>query len=81
MQEATPIDVRGMAPGDRHPLIFGSLLALEPGEHLEVLNDHDPKPLSYLLAAEYPGRFTFAYIATGPVDWQVRIGRTEEPAG
>ena len=68
------IDVRGMDPAQRHPLIFESLLALTPGEHLEILNDHDPKPLSYLLAAEYPGRFDFAYIADGPVDWHVRIG-------
>lgn len=80
MSEAQLIDVRGMAPDQRHPLIFGALFTLQPGESVEIMNDHDPKPLSYMLAAEHPGQYTFEYIANGPVDWHVRIGRTEAPA-
>lgn len=77
MADVKLIDVRGMAPDQRHPLIFGGLFDLQPGEALEIKNDHDPKPLSYMLAAEHPGKFTFDYIENGPVDWHVRIGRTE----
>ena len=47
-----------------------------PAEDAFVLvNDHDPKPLYYQFAAEYPDAFTWDYLETGPEVWQVRIGR------
>jgi Uncharacterized conserved protein (DUF2249) len=41
----TIVDVRELAPRERHPLIFGSLAQLTPGEALMLINDHDSKPL------------------------------------
>ncbi|MEZ5160013.1 MAG: DUF2249 domain-containing protein [Marmoricola sp.] len=40
-----------------------------------MVNDHDPKPLWYQFSAEYPDRFTWDYLESGPDVWRVRIGR------
>jgi len=42
-----------------------------------LVNDHDPKPLYYQFAAEYPDRFTWDYLEAGPEVWKVRIGRPD----
>ena len=44
-----------MAPRERHPTILSTFDALQPGEALELVNDHDPKPLRYQFEAEKPG--------------------------
>ena len=46
-----------------------------PGEALELVNDHDPKPLRYQFEAELPGTFTWDYLEEGPEAWRVRIGK------
>ena len=38
-------DARGVARRFRHSAIFGALDALEPGETMRFVNDHDPLPL------------------------------------
>jgi uncharacterized protein (DUF2249 family) len=53
------LDVRDMAPRDRHPTIFARLDALKPGNSLRLVNDHDPAPLRYQLLAERPDLFTW----------------------
>jgi uncharacterized protein (DUF2249 family) len=70
------IDVRSIAPRDRHPLIFDTFDALEPGAAFELVNDHDPKPLYHQLRAERDGQLDWAYLVQGPDEWRVRIGRT-----
>lgn len=72
----TTIDVRAIAPRDRHPLIFGTFANLAPDEALLLVNDHDPKPLFYQFQAEHGGEFSWQYLEEGPEVWQVRIGRT-----
>ena len=71
----TTLDVRTIAPRDRHPLIFGKFDALAPGESLELVNDHDPKPLYYQFKAESQAEFSWEYLEQGPEVWRVRIGR------
>ncbi len=73
----TVIDVRPIAPRDRHPLIFGTFQRLAAGEALLLINDHDPKPLFYQFQAEYSGLFSWEYLAQGPDEWRVRIGKSE----
>lgn len=75
-EAAVTLDVRAIAPRDKHPLIFGIFGALPVGQALLLSNDHDPKPLFYQLQAESAGTFTWDYIAQGPELWQVRIART-----
>ena len=69
------LDVRTMAPAQRHHTIFGSYDALGAGEAFELVNDHDPKPLQYQFEAEHAGAFSWDYLERGPKVWRVRIGR------
>jgi uncharacterized protein (DUF2249 family) len=46
------LDLRDVPPAERHPLIHEAFEALESGETLEIVNDHDPKPLFYEFQAE-----------------------------
>lgn len=70
---STTIDVRAIAPRERHPAIFTALATLASGDALEIVNDHDPKPLYYQLQAEAPGAFTWAYLQSGPEVWRVSV--------
>ncbi|WP_248897824.1 DUF2249 domain-containing protein [Haloplanus halobius] len=46
------LDLRDVPPSDRHPKIHDAFDALESGEALTIVNDHDPKPLFYEFQAE-----------------------------
>ena len=71
----TELDVRPLAPRERHPLIFSTFGALRVGSAMELINDHDPKPLYYQFQAELPGAFTWDYLEEGPDTWRVAITR------
>jgi uncharacterized protein (DUF2249 family) len=74
-QEDRIVDVRTEIPRVRHELIFATFGTLEVGTAFVLVNDHDPKPLYYQLAAENAGQFTWEYLEEGPEVWRVRIGR------
>ena len=74
-QEDRVLDVRTEIPRVRHELIFATFGTLEVGTAFVLVNDHDPKPLYYQLAAENAGQFTWEYLEEGPEVWRVRIGR------
>jgi uncharacterized protein (DUF2249 family)/quercetin dioxygenase-like cupin family protein len=69
------LDVRAIAPRDRHARIFATFNALRLGEALRLVNDHDPKPLKYQFAAEHAGEATWEPEQEGPEVWVVRIGK------
>ena len=71
----TTIDVRSIAPRERHPLIFSTLGALLPGAALELVNDHDPQPLRVQFEDRAFGQYDWRYVENGPASWRVRIGR------
>lgn len=72
------LDVRSEPAGRRHELFFDSCAALAVGAAFVLVNDHDPKPLSYQLHAENPGQFSWEYLEQGPEVWRVRIGRAAD---
>ncbi|MFO7324044.1 MAG: DUF2249 domain-containing protein [Chloroflexota bacterium] len=74
-QSIKTIDVRAIAPRERHPLIFQTFDALAPGESFALVNDHDPKPLYYQFSFEREGLFDWEYLEQGPEVWRVRISR------
>lgn len=49
---AETLDLREIPPPKRHPLIHDAFEKLESGETLEIVNDHEPKPLFYEFQAE-----------------------------
>ena len=72
---STELDVRTIQPRERHPLIIRTFGALEPGEELVLVNDHDPKPLYYQFQAEAGPVFDWDYLEQGPETWRVRIAK------
>lgn len=75
---ATPVvlDVRPIPGREKHPTIFRTFDALKPGESMQLVNDHDPRPLRYQFLAERPDAFEWTYEEQGPEVWRVRIART-----
>jgi len=67
------LDVRTIIPREKHSAIFSAFDSLSRGETLELINDHDPKPLYYQFAAERNGQFIWEYKEEGPVVWKVNI--------
>lgn len=74
---ASRIDVREIPPRDRHPLIFSTFSGLATGQALELVNDHDPRPLYFQFNDRVPGQFAWDYLERGPV-WRVAITRTQD---
>jgi uncharacterized protein (DUF2249 family) len=70
---STVIDVRVVAGRERHPLIMSTFADLEPGQALELVNDHDPVPLFHVFQARIPGQFGWDYLQRGPETWRVAI--------
>lgn len=56
-----PFDARGIAKRFRHAAIFGALDALQAGETMRFVNDHDPIPLLQQLNARYGESVEVAY--------------------
>jgi uncharacterized protein (DUF2249 family) len=69
------LDVRDLAPAQRHETIFSTYRELAPGAGFVLVNDHDPRPLRYQFEAEHAGQFTWQSLESGPEVWRVRIGR------
>ncbi|CAB3810055.1 hypothetical protein LMG28688_07137 [Paraburkholderia caffeinitolerans] len=59
-------DARGVARRFRHAAIFGALDALEPGEVMRFVNDHDPLPLLAQIGHHFGARIGIGYVAREP---------------
>lgn len=75
----TTLDLRTIPVFERHPTIFDTWERLEQEGTLQLINDHDPKPLKYQFDAEYKDRFTWEYVSKGPEDWVVNITKLKMP--
>ncbi|WP_210367810.1 DUF2249 domain-containing protein [Bacillus sp. REN3] len=71
------INVPDYEPRDKHPTIFKNFDALEPGEFMQIVNDHEPRPLQYQFMMERPEAFSWEYLEEGPETWRVAIGKTK----
>jgi len=67
------LDIRSLPVFERHPRIFDEWEALPAEGVLQIINDHDPKPLRYQLEGEFKGKFVWDYVEKGPKDWVVNI--------
>ncbi len=74
---AVTIDVRQFVPAVKHRTIFGVWDVLSCGARMLLINDHDPKPLYYQLAAEHTDEFEWTYLEEGPERWQVAIEKRQ----
>lgn len=75
------LDLRELNMAERHTRIFNAWKELEAGDSLLITNNHDPKPLQFLLKAEFKDQFGWEYKNDGPQIWTVEIKKlssTEE---
>jgi uncharacterized protein (DUF2249 family) len=77
------MDVRPIPCSVKHGLIIKQWLDLAVGEHFILLNDHDPVPLYYQFAAQWPNAFTWEHLVKGPTEFRVKITKlkTTTPVG
>ena len=75
------VDVRHLAAGEREPLIFSTFKQLATGQSMELVSDHDPKPLHEQFQAELSGKFVWEYLEQGPATWRVAITRLPSGCG
>lgn len=62
-QQVYPFDARGIGKRFRHAAILGALDALNPGETMRFVNDHDPLPLLTQLQQRYGDALLIEYRA------------------
>jgi uncharacterized protein (DUF2249 family) len=75
------MDVRPIPCSIKHGLIIRTWLELPVGDHFILLNDHDPIPLYYQFAAQWPGAFSWEHLVRGPEEFRVKITRLQAAAG
>ena len=71
------MDVRPIPCSIKHGLIIRTWLELPVGDHFVLLNDHDPVPLYYQFAAQWPGAFTWQHLVKGPDEYRVKITKLQ----
>jgi uncharacterized protein (DUF2249 family) len=69
----TVLDLRPLAPAERHRQVHEHLDRLGSGESLELVNDHRPAPLRYELEATRSGQYQWADGEDGPDRWTATI--------
>lgn len=82
--DLTRFDVREIPCREKHARIFQRWAELPVGGHFVLVNDHDPVPLYYQFAAQFPGAFTWDYLVASADEFAVKITRlaaTNKPVG
>src|SRR5690349_1252248 len=74
------IDVRALPKPEKHPAIFEAYAALDVGESLLLVNNHNPRHLRDEFAVEFPDGFGWDYEESGPVQWRIRITKLASTA-
>lgn len=69
------VDLRTLAPRERHPLVFAAFKLLRPGEAMELVNDHNPQPLLGQFESGLFGAFDWLALESGPEQWRVQIAK------
>ena len=73
------IDVKDIDPQHRHMIILQLFEHLAAGDALQLIVDHDPKPLRYQLEAKHGSRCLWIYLEEGPDVWRVRLQQAPRP--
>lgn len=69
------VNVGDIPRAHRHAIIFQLFDRLAPGEGLQLVVDHDPRPLRYQFDVRHGARCTWSYLEQGPDVWRVRLRR------
>lgn len=74
-QYTETIKVTEYPPHLKHKTIFETFNALNTGEVMLIVNDHDPKPLRFQFESMYKGEYNWEYIEQGPTTFQIAISK------
>ena len=74
------MDVRSIPCSVKHALIIQIWLQLPVGDHFILFNEHDPVPLYYQFAAQWPDAFTWQHLVKGPEEFRVKITKLKATA-
>jgi uncharacterized protein (DUF2249 family) len=70
------VDVREYERKDKQRAIFEVFDNLEPGQFMELINDHDPVRLKETrFEVDKKGEYTWEYLESGPEVWRIAIGK------
>ncbi|MBX9648120.1 MAG: DUF2249 domain-containing protein [Xanthobacteraceae bacterium] len=67
------VEVADIVPRHRHAIIFQLFEHLAPDGSLQIVVDHNPKPLRLQLEARHGSRCDWSYLGKGPDTWRVRL--------
>ncbi len=67
------VDMREIAPRLRHTVVFQLFEHLDAERSLQLVVDHDPRPLRLQLEAKHGGRCRWTDLDQGPDVWRVRL--------
>ena len=67
------IHVKEIDPQHRHAVLFHLFENLGPDASLQLVVDHDPRPLRFQLEAKHGGHCRWTYLEQGPDRWRVRL--------
>ena len=73
----TRLDIRQIPHSDRHHSIFHRFGTLTAGESMEIISDHDPRPLYQHFRMVVGDGFSWKYLEQGPRLWRVQITKEE----
>src|ERR1035437_2145333 len=74
------MDVRTIPCSVKHGLIIKQWLELPVGDHFILLNDHDPVPLYYQFAPQWPDACPWQHLVKGPEEFRVKITKLKATA-
>jgi uncharacterized protein (DUF2249 family) len=67
------LDLRELAPRERHARVFSRFDALQPGEAMQLLVDHDAQPLRAEFESRRIAQFEWTVLDAGPSPWRVQV--------
>ena len=72
---ATSLDIRIYEKGHKKDIIFKAFEELTLGETMELINDHDPRPLYQQFILNFSEHFEWKYLEQGPEIWRIAISK------
>lgn len=72
------INVTDIDPRHRHTIIEQLFEHLTLGASLQIVVDHDPRPLRFQLEARHGSRCHWTYLEEGPDIWRVRLQQKDK---
>ncbi|AWK52580.1 hemerythrin [Clostridium beijerinckii] len=75
---AASVDVRIYEKGKKKSVIFKAFEELALGETMELINDHDPRPLYQQFMMKFPEQFEWEYLKQGPEIWRIGITKKQK---